>query len=169
MGDLDLAGGVRLDEVRHAERTGDRTQVVVDVGGERVAALDEAADVVGEHRRVTIGIDRDHRHVDPVGVGPEFAQCRAQVGHRGRAHVGAVGVAEVHDEQPAGLGSELEQLTTTAQVGEGDRVDLRDGLNGVADELPCAASTGCEHEDEHECRDGARAPTIHGVGPNSRM
>ena len=117
VGDLDLAGGVRRDEVAHAERIGDGAQVVGDVGGERVATLDEAADVVGEHRRVTVRIDGDHRHADLVGIVAELAQRRAHVGHRRRADVGAVGVAEVDDEQSARLGAERERLTALLRSG----------------------------------------------------
>ena len=141
-----------------------------------MAAVDEAADVVGQHRRVAIGIDRDHRHVDAVGVVAELAQRRAQVGHRRRADVGAVGVAEVHDEQAGRLGAELERLTAPAHVGQGDRVDLRRRLERVADELASPVAPARRERDYDRDKDAATAtargghgPTVHGDVSNSRM
>ena len=52
-------------------------------------------------RRIALGIDRDEQCADLVGLGAELAEHLRHLEQRRRAHVGAMGVAEEHQERPA--------------------------------------------------------------------
>ena len=63
--------GLVVTSYRDAERCvrpGAREARVV--GAEHVTAVEEPGDVVGEDRQITIGVDGDHRDVDPFGLRP---------------------------------------------------------------------------------------------------
>ena len=62
----------------------------------------EARQIILHHRsRVALGIDRDEQRVDAVGVLAQGVHHFRQLEKRGRANVGAVGVAEEYQEGPA--------------------------------------------------------------------
>jgi len=78
--------------------------------GEPDDAPIEGGDVFGHHRRgVTLGIDRDEQRHHCLGIVAELVEDVGDALERGRADVGAEGIAEV------------DQQVLAAEVGVGDR------------------------------------------------
>ena len=84
------------------------------------------------------------------GVVAEVGERDLEVAQRRRAHVGAVRVAEVDDQQAARRRPDRERRAAVGHVGQRRAVDLRLGVAGQADELvvvAAAAPGGRQHGD----------------------
>ena len=117
---------------------------------------------------------------------PSVTQRGSQVGHRRRADVRAVRVAEVHDEQPVRGRPELERLPAAGHVRQGDGVDLRLRVARHADQLgittAAAGRPDCHRDDDGDRGEpgdhppgavafgaGVATAIVGGVGPTATV
>jgi hypothetical protein len=92
---------------------------------------------------VALGVDGGERHLDEVAVVAELLLGLLDVVEGGGAHIGAVGVAEGHEEQVPGLGGEREGGLGPVgrDLGEGEVAHLERVVAGDALDLGAFAST----------------------------
>ncbi len=143
MRDLDLAVGVRGHVVAHAERLRGRSEPIGIERSGRLGVGDETLDVPGEQIVVTFGIDGDHHRVDLIrDLLGQAAQRNGPVRHRRGTDVRAVGVAEVHGLQAAGLAAELHVGPLVRERRQGGAVDGGAGSRTIpASTRPSTLST----------------------------
>ena len=145
MGHFDLSVLVGRHQIGGAERLGHRREVGGVGGHEGVSVREETPDIVSQDRPVTIRVDGDHGDVD-TGWIVGAAERDAEVGERGRAVVGAVGVTEVDHQQASRARPEVE-FGTCRCVGERQRRHVWCRLPHEAGELALGAGGARRHRD----------------------